>query len=189
MVGKLLCCNSRFQSNENNVWALCKRNADLRHFLPTSVLLYIYNSFIHLYLSFALWSGAKLQNTNLDKILLLQKRALRLIYFSNNSGHAIPLFLRSNILPIDMLYYKSGVLMHDIDHDLPPQNLKNLFTRLNLLRNRLSGCHTTLLLPFGGVLRDIPKDGCEGDHTRLALIHSYKTRAPVAVNFMLFIHK
>ena len=44
-------------------------------------------------------------------------------------------------------------------------------------------------LPFGGALRDIPKDGCEGDHTRLALIHSYKTRAAVAVNFMLFIHK
>mgnify|MGYP006896106236 FL=1 len=150
MVGKLLCCNSRFDSYENNVWALCKRNADLRHFLPTSVLLYIYNSLIHPYLSFALWSGAKLQNTNLDKILLLQKRALRLIYFSNNSGHAIPLFLRSNLLPIDMLYYKSGVLMHDIDHDLPPQNLKNLFTRLSLLRSRLSGCHTTLGPSFRG---------------------------------------
>ena len=38
-------------------------------------------------------------------------------------------------------------------------------------------------------MRDIPKDGCEGDHTRLASIHSYKTRAAVAVNFMLFIHK
>jgi len=145
MVGKLLCCNLRLDSYENNVWALCKRNADLRHFLPTSVLLYIYNPLIHPYLSFALWSGAKLQNTNLGKILLLQKRAPRLIYFSNNSEHAIPLFLRSNILPIDMLYYKSvGVLKHDIDHDLAPQNLKNLFTRLNLLCSRLSGCHTTL---------------------------------------------
>ena len=145
MVGKLLCCNSRFDSYENNVWALCKGNADLRHFLPTSVLLYIYNSFIHPYLSFALWSGAKLQNTNLDKILLLQKRGLRLIYFSNNSGHAIPLFRRSNILPIDMLYYKSvGVLMHDIDQDLAPQNLKNLLARFSLLRSRLSGCQTTL---------------------------------------------
>lgn len=30
-----------------------------------------------------------------------------------------------------MLYYKSvGVLMHDIDHDLAPQNLKNLFTSI-----------------------------------------------------------
>ena len=37
-------------------------------------------------------------------------------------------------------------------------------------------------------MRDIPKDGCEGDHTRLALIHSYNTRAAAAVNFMLFIH-
>ena len=38
-------------------------------------------------------------------------------------------------------------------------------------------------------MRDIPKDGCEGDHTRLASIHSYETRAAAAVNFMLFIHK
>jgi len=38
---------------------------------------------------------------------------------------------QSNILPIDMLYYKSvGVLTHDIDHDLAPQYLKNLFTSL-----------------------------------------------------------
>ena len=32
----------------------------------------------------------------------------------------------------------------------------------NLLRSRLSGCHATLPRkePFGGALRDIPKDGC-----------------------------
>ena len=36
----------------------------------------------------------------------------------------------------------------------------------SLLRSRLSGCHATLPrkeLP-GGALRDIPKDGCEGDY-------------------------
>ena len=32
-----------------------------------------------------------------------------------------------------------------------------------LLRRRLSGCHATPL-PFGQALRDIPKDGCEGDY-------------------------
>jgi len=79
----------------------------------------------------ALWSGAKLQKQILKKILLLRESVLRLIYFSNNSEHAISLFLRSNILPIDMLNYKSvGVLMHDIDHDLVPQNLKNLLSRI-----------------------------------------------------------
>ena len=112
--------------------------ARLRHFLPTSVLLNIYNSLIHPYLSYGLVVWGQTSRTHLDKILLLQKRALCLIYFSNNSEHAIPLLLRSNILPIDMLYYKSvGVLMHDIDHDLVPhdQNLKNLFTRLALIHS------------------------------------------------------
>ena len=105
--------------------------ARLRHFLPASVLLNIYNSLIHPYISYGPVVWGQTSKTNLDKILLLQKRALRLICFSNNSEHAIPLFLRSNIPPIDMLYYKSvAVLMHDITHDLAPQNLKNLFTRL-----------------------------------------------------------
>jgi len=83
----------------------------LRHFLPTSVLLNTYNSLIHPYLSYSLVVWGQASKTNLDKmILLLQKRALCLIYFSNNSEHAIPLFLRSNILLIDMLYYKSVVV-------------------------------------------------------------------------------
>ena len=52
---------------------------------------------------------------NLNKILILQKRALRLIYFANKREHAIPLFIRANILPVDMLYYKAiSTLMHDI---------------------------------------------------------------------------
>ena len=33
-----------------------------------------------------------------------------------------------------------------------------------LLHSRLSGCHATLLPPFGGELRDIPNEGCEGDY-------------------------
>ena len=35
-----------------------------------------------------------------------------------------------------MLYYKSvDVLMHDIDHDLAPQNLNNLFIRIALIHS------------------------------------------------------
>ena len=75
--------------------------ARLKHFLQTSVLL--------------------------TQCLQFQRRALHLCYFSSNSDHAMPLFLRSNILPIDMLFYKSvGVLILYIDHDFVPLNLKNL---------------------------------------------------------------
>ena len=46
-----------------------------------------------------------------------------------------------------------------------------LYTKTSLLRIRLSGCHATLppkgaAVPFGGALRDILKDGCEGDFTK-----------------------
>ena len=38
----------------------------------------------------------------------------------------------------------------------------SLWRKFSLLRSRLSGCHETL----GEALRDIPKDGCEGDERK-----------------------
>ena len=37
--------------------------------------------------------------THLNKILLLQKRVVRLINFAKFSFHAVPLFMSTNILP------------------------------------------------------------------------------------------
>ena len=63
------------------------------------------------------------------KILILQKRAVRLINFLPFRTHAIPYFAQSNILPITMLYFKlSSTLMLDITTNSAPQNICNLFT-------------------------------------------------------------
>ena len=87
----------------------------LRHFVPTSILLNIYCSLIHPYISCGLLAWGQTSKANLNKILILQKRALRLIYFANKREHAIPLFIRANILPVDMIYYKAiSTLLHDI---------------------------------------------------------------------------
>ena len=80
----------------------------LRHFIPTSILLDIYRSLIHPYIYYGLLVWGQTTKTNLKKrILILQKRALRLIFFINKREHAIPLFVCANILPVGMLYYKS----------------------------------------------------------------------------------
>ena len=42
----------------------------------------------------------KLAHYGLNKFLIHQKRALRFICFADRCDHAIPLFLRANILPI-----------------------------------------------------------------------------------------
>ena len=104
----------------------------LRYVLPTSILLHIYRSLIHPYISYGLSVWGQTSKLNLEKILILQKRALRLIYFRNNREHAIPLFVCSNILPVDMLYFKSiASLMHDINNQSAPLNLIYLFDRVD----------------------------------------------------------
>ena len=63
------------------------------------------------------------------KVFILQKRALRLMFFAGNRSHAIPLFVSTNVLPLNMLYLETVCsLMHDISTNSAPQNICDLFT-------------------------------------------------------------
>ena len=66
--------------------------ARLRHFVPTSTLLKIYRSLIEPYISYGLIAWGQAANSSLNKILILQKRALRLMYFSDRRAHTIPFY-------------------------------------------------------------------------------------------------
>ena len=73
-----------------------------------------------------MWGQAS--KTHLNKLLILQKRALRFIYFSDRRDDAIPLFVNAHILPISFMHYKLlAETMHDVSNDLMPSNLKDLF--------------------------------------------------------------
>ena len=76
--------------------------------------------------SLAVWGQAC--KTHLNKILILQKKVLRMIYFVDTREHAIPLFIDADILPVSFMYYKSiASIMHDINNNISPQNILNLF--------------------------------------------------------------
>ena len=65
----------------------------------------------------------------LDKILI-QERALRLIYSANTQHDAIPsgLFVKAKVLILNVLYYESVLnLMHDIDERNEWINILNFF--------------------------------------------------------------
>ena len=104
--------------------------AKLRHSVPQPILLNICKSLIHLYLTYGLAAWGQACKNCLNKILILQKRALRLLYFADWRDHAIPLFLKANVLPTTFLYYESvSSLMHDINNDKAPANMLNLFQK------------------------------------------------------------
>jgi hypothetical protein len=89
--------------------------AKLRYFVPVNTLINIYKSLIlpHLTYGIVLWGQAT--KCHIDKILKLQKRAIRLIYSAQYRSHAIPFFQSASILPINLPYIKSiSILMYDI---------------------------------------------------------------------------
>ena len=67
--------------------------------VPACILLNIYQSLIAPYLTYGLISWGNACKTFLDQILVLQKRALRLIYFVETNDHVIPFFVNAKIIP------------------------------------------------------------------------------------------
>ena len=64
----------------------------LRYYLPLPILLNICRSLIYPYLTYGLVVWGQAAQMYLNKILVLQKRVLRITNFSTNREHAIPLF-------------------------------------------------------------------------------------------------
>ena len=108
----------------------------LRHFIPFTTLLSIYCSLILPYLSYGLAAWGQAAKSHLQKILVLQKRVLRLMYFSEPRAHAVPLFTSSKILPLNMLYVETvSSIMFDVSCLTVPTNISNLFIKANEKHN------------------------------------------------------
>ena len=79
--------------------------ASLRHFAPLNTLHQIYISLIQPYLLNGIVAWGHAAKTYINKILILQKRALRLMFFGDYNSHAVPYFssLRSTMDIIERL--------------------------------------------------------------------------------------
>ena len=84
-----------------------------------------------LYVKSLLWFPCVLtvySKSYLDKLLKLQKRVVRFIYFSDHNQHAIPLFSDAGILPLQFSYYDLAAnLMLDIRRRSAPRIIRDLF--------------------------------------------------------------
>ena len=96
--------------------------ASLRHLIPLSTLLTIYRSLVAPYLTYGVVAWGQAAKSNLLKmILILQKRALRLMHFFPYRDHVLSLFISSNILPINLLYFETVLIfLHDVAHGSVP---------------------------------------------------------------------
>ena len=109
-----------------NVGVLIK----LKHFLPVYIMKTLYSSLIasHLQSCTLLWANSHV--TNIRKLQLLPKKAIRIITSSHYIPHTDPLFSTTKHLKLDDLYkYQLGIFMHKITHRQLPQNMASMFLR------------------------------------------------------------
>ena len=77
----------------------------LRHHVPTHTLMTIYRSLIPPHLTYGLLAWGQVYKTHLEKLLKLQKRARRFIYFSDFKQDAVPLFIEAGVLPLKFSFF------------------------------------------------------------------------------------
>ena len=134
-LGVLLDSNLSWKFQINNVLKISRSVgvvARLRHFVPRTTLLNIYQSLILPYLTYGLAAWGQAAKTHLQKILVLQKRVLRLMYFSEPRAHAVPLFISSKTLLLQMLYAeKVSSIMFDVSCMNAPSNICDFLTKAN----------------------------------------------------------
>ena len=106
--------------------------AKMRHYIPRRLLLNLYHALISPYLNYGICAWGNCPQTYLNKILVLQKRALRLIYFSKPRDHTIPFFIESNCLPLQSLFFQQlSYLMYDVHAKTAPKSLLDKFAKIN----------------------------------------------------------
>ena len=97
-------------------------------FLPKDVLKMLYDTLILPYLSYCSIVWGYTSKSNLDKIHILQKRAVRIITCSDYLASSKPLFQTLKILPIyDMISLQNVLFMFKCHNDLLPPMFQNYF--------------------------------------------------------------
>lgn len=80
------------------------------------------------YLLYGITAWGRAGKTHRNIILRLQKGAFHLMCFCDYKTHAIPLFISSSLLPLDLIYFKSvAILMHDVSNNISPPQISHLF--------------------------------------------------------------
>lgn len=100
----------------------------LKSFLPRKILLSIYNALILPHLNYCSEIWGKTYRVHIDKLFILQKRAVRFVTKSDFRSPSLPLFIRNKILPIfELVQLNVLVFMFKYHKGILPSIFQNMF--------------------------------------------------------------
>ena len=96
-------------------------------------------TFIFPYLIYCVEVWGSACKTNLTPIMLLQKKVVRILSFSDRLEHTEPLFIRLDILPFNkLIHHRIGLFMYKVYKDMYPTVITNMY-----LHNKNIHSHNT----------------------------------------------
>ena len=126
---------------DNHISNVCKKLVRangaisiLRHFVSRDILLSIYYALFHSHLSYSanVWA---LNNNSTKRILNLQKKAVRLMTFSEFNAHSLPLFTQLRILSFpDFIQFCNIIFMYNLLNGNLPSPLYDTFDLFDITR-------------------------------------------------------
>ena len=100
----------------------------LKYFLPSNILLTLYNSFVLPYLNYSILTWGS-PTPKCKRLLTLQKRAVRVIFKTDFREHTGPLFANLKLLKFTDLYYLNlGLFMYKYMNRVLPACFNSFFT-------------------------------------------------------------
>lgn len=104
----------------------------VKHFLPKKALKAIYYSLFHCHITYCPTILNCIPNPLLEKMVRLQKKAIRLVNGSPYCAHTEPIFIELQILPIKSIIERSTLLfMHSIFHEYAPLSYHGHWSKQN----------------------------------------------------------
>ena len=102
----------------------------LKYFLPSRTLLTLYHTLILPYINYGIIAWGCAIQTQLNRILLLQKKALRIIFQTQFRSHTDILFFENNILKVKDIYvFQLGQFMFKLSKDDLPAIFSDMFCK------------------------------------------------------------
>ena len=107
-----------------------------RYFISQTSLLQLYYSLVYPYLYYGNVVWGSTYKTRLKRLLILQKRIIRIITNSPFDAHTTPLFKKLSLLKIDDIHsLQIALFMHSVHFNSIPNTFQNLFKKNSEVHN------------------------------------------------------
>jgi hypothetical protein len=134
LLGVMLDENLSFQAQSDALLAKLNRAVYMinrvKNILPPKALVTLYHSLFHCHLNYCPTIYSSTSKTNIDKLVKLQKKVVRIITHSHYHAHTEPLFSKLQILTVPALIQKAKLMfMHSVYHGYASPSFLGHWTR------------------------------------------------------------